>query len=114
MSLTLASSHSLDCAARLLRPCHHLYHAPAPTVPALSCVVLHPENCTSLGACSTQDEPAFCGLASIAMVLNALSIDPKRPWKGSWRWFHEELLDCCLPLNKVAVEGVVLTQVGRG
>jgi glutathione gamma-glutamylcysteinyltransferase len=59
---------------------------------------------------STQDEPAFCGLASIAMVLNALSIDPKRPWKGSWRWFHEELLDCCLPLSKVAQEGVVLTQ----
>lgn len=45
------------------------------------------------------------------MVLNALSIDPKRPWKGSWRWFHEELLDCCLPLSKVAQEGVVLTQV---
>jgi hypothetical protein len=66
-----------------------------------------------LGVCSTQDEPAFCGLASIAMVLNALSIDPKRPWKGSWRWFHEELLDCCLPLNKVALEGVVLTQVGH-
>eukprot|EP00775_Hariotina_reticulata_P014329 gene14329-55_t len=59
---------------------------------------------------STQDEPAFCGLASIAMVLNALSIDPKRPWKGSWRWFHEQLLDCCLPLNTVAKEGVVLTQ----
>jgi glutathione gamma-glutamylcysteinyltransferase len=63
-------------------------------------------------SCSTQDEPAFCGLASIAMVLNALSIDPKRPWKGSWRWFHEQLLDCCLPLNKVAQDGVVLTQVG--
>eukprot|EP00878_Enallax_costatus_P016815 GHUV01017648.1.p1 GENE.GHUV01017648.1~~GHUV01017648.1.p1 ORF type:complete len:331 (+),score=67.21 GHUV01017648.1:896-1888(+) len=59
---------------------------------------------------STQDEPAFCGLASIAMVLNALSIDPKRPWKGSWRWFHEQLLDCCLPLDTVAKEGVVLTQ----
>ncbi|KAF6260230.1 Phytochelatin synthase-domain-containing protein [Scenedesmus sp. NREL 46B-D3] len=59
---------------------------------------------------SMQDEPAFCGLASIAMVLNALSIDPKRPWKGSWRWFHEQLLDCCLPLATVAKEGVVLTQ----
>lgn len=68
----------------------------------------------AVAPCSTQDEPAFCGLASIAMVLNALSIDPKRPWKGSWRWFHEELLDCCLPLNKVAQEGVVLTQVCPG
>jgi glutathione gamma-glutamylcysteinyltransferase len=45
------------------------------------------------------------------MVLNALSIDPKRPWKGSWRWFHEQLLDCCLPLKTVAKDGVVLTQV---
>jgi hypothetical protein len=61
---------------------------------------------------STQDEPAFCGLASLAMVLNALSIDPRRTWKGSWRWFHEKLLDCCLPLDKVAAEGIVLSQVG--
>jgi len=30
------------------------------------------------------DEPAFCGLASLAMVLNALSIDPRRTWKV-WR-----------------------------
>ena len=44
---------------------------------------------------STQDEPAFCGLASLSMVLNALAIDPRRPWKGVWRWFNEELLDCC-------------------
>ncbi|KAI8471447.1 MAG: Phytochelatin synthase-domain-containing protein [Monoraphidium minutum] len=55
---------------------------------------------------STQDEPAFCGLASLAMVLNALAIDPRRTWKGSWRWFHEKLLDCCLPLDKVAAEGI--------
>jgi hypothetical protein len=62
---------------------------------------------------STQDEPAFCGLASLAMVLNALSIDPRRTWKGSWRWFHEKLLDCCLPLDRVASEGIVLSQVRR-
>lgn len=41
--------------------------------------------------CSTQDEPAFCGLASLAMVLNALAIDPRRTWKGAWRWFHEQV-----------------------
>ena len=49
----------------------------------------------------TQDEPAFCGLASVAMVLNSLAIDPRRPWKGPWRWFHEEMLDCCHPLERV-------------
>lgn len=30
----------------------------------------------------TQSEPAYCGLASLSMVLNALSIDPGRKWKG--------------------------------
>ncbi|PIN12539.1 Glutathione gamma-glutamylcysteinyltransferase [Handroanthus impetiginosus] len=32
----------------------------------------------------TQSEPAFCGLATLAMVLNALAIDPCRKWKGNW------------------------------
>jgi glutathione gamma-glutamylcysteinyltransferase len=59
---------------------------------------------------STQDEPAFCGLSSLTMVLNALAIDPRRPWKGAWRWFHERLLDCCLPLSAVASQGVTLDQ----
>lgn len=115
-----------------------------------------------LAACSTQDEPAYCGLASLAMVLNTLSIDPRRTWKvkdhssllfidgggaclvggrwheaglaapgrclacisgsnlhhvllaglqGPWRWFHEEMLDCCHPLSKVREEGITLEQV---
>ena len=32
----------------------------------------------------TQSEPAFCGLGTLAMVLNALEIDPMRKWKGVW------------------------------
>ena len=59
----------------------------------------------------TQDEPAFCGLASLAMVLNTLHIDPRRPWKGPWRYFHEQLLDCCAPLSEVVTAGIVLDQV---
>ena len=59
----------------------------------------------------TQDEPAFCGLASLAMVLNALAIDPRRAWKGPWRWFHEQMLDCCQPLSQVIETGVILDQV---
>ena len=61
--------------------------------------------------CRTQDEPAFCGLASLAMVLNALAVDPRRPWKGPWRWFHEQMLDCCRPLSEVIQTGVILDQV---
>lgn len=58
----------------------------------------------------TQDEPAYCGLASVAMVLNSLAIDPRRAWKGPWRYFHEEMLDCCLPLEKVRQDGITLEQ----
>ena len=29
------------------------------------------------------------------MVLNALALDPKRLWKGNWRWFSEEMLETC-------------------
>ncbi len=43
----------------------------------------------------TQAHPAFCGIASLAMALNALLVDPKRVWQGVWRWFDESMLDCC-------------------
>ncbi|KAK9824887.1 hypothetical protein WJX74_003355 [Apatococcus lobatus] len=59
---------------------------------------------------STQDEPAFCGLSSIAMVLNALAIDPRRRWKGVWRWFHEYMLDCCRPIAQIKHDGINLSQ----
>ena len=35
-----------------------------------------------ISAFQTQSEPAYCGLASLSMVLNALAIDPGRKWKG--------------------------------
>ena len=58
----------------------------------------------------TQAEPAFCGLGTLVVVLNALSIDPGRLWKGPWRWFGEELLDCCRPLDTVKREGITMSQ----
>ena len=42
----------------------------------------------------TQSEPAYCGPASLTMVLNALKVDPQKTWKGIWRWFNEEVLHC--------------------
>ncbi|GMH30899.1 hypothetical protein Nepgr_032742 [Nepenthes gracilis] len=54
----------------------------------------------------TQSEPAYCGLASLAVVLNALAIDPGRKWKGPWRWFDDTMLDCCEPLHKIKVKGI--------
>lgn len=58
----------------------------------------------------TQSEPAYCGLGSLAMLLNALAIDPGRIWKGPWRWFDESLLDCCEPLEVVQSQGISLVK----
>jgi len=59
----------------------------------------------------TQSDPAFCGLGSLVMVLNALGVDPGRVWRGPWRWFSEELLDCCTPLAKVQAQGLTIDEV---
>lgn len=64
-----------------------------------------------IGTFQTQAEPAFCGLTSLSVVLNALSIDPGRKWKGPWRWFDESMLDCCEPLEKVKQEGITFAKV---
>lgn len=58
----------------------------------------------------TQADPAFCALGTLVVALNALGIDPGRFWKGPWRWYSEELLDCCLPLDLVRQRGVTLEQ----
>ncbi len=55
---------------------------------------------------STQSDPAYCGLTSLTCVLNALSIDPCRVWKAPWRWFSEDMLDCCEPLDVVRERGI--------
>ena len=60
----------------------------------------------------TQSDPAFCGLGSLVVALNALSIDPGRLWKGPWRWFAEELLDCCVPLSEVRQRGLDFDELG--
>ena len=44
------------------------------------------------------------------MSLNALQIDPDRLWKGPWRWFSEELLDCCTPLDDVKTRGITFEE----
>jgi glutathione gamma-glutamylcysteinyltransferase len=61
----------------------------------------------------TQDEPAFCGLATLVMCLNAMAIDPGRVWKGVWRWFSEDMLSCCKSLDQVKDEGISLSEFAR-
>jgi glutathione gamma-glutamylcysteinyltransferase len=58
----------------------------------------------------TQSEPAFCGLGTLCMILNAFGIDPLRQWKGPWRWYDESMLNCCRPLDVIKVRGVHLDE----
>jgi glutathione gamma-glutamylcysteinyltransferase len=59
----------------------------------------------------TQAEPAWCGLGTLITVLNALEIDPGRPWRGPWRHYGEELLTCCKSLDAQRAEGLTLDEL---
>jgi hypothetical protein len=69
------------------------------------------ENYFSLvGNFTTQTETSYCGLGSLAMVLNAMEVDPGQTWKGVWRWYSDEMLECCAPLDLVKEKGITLDQ----
>ena len=59
----------------------------------------------------TQSHPAFCGIASLAMALNSLAIDPKRVWQGIWRWYDESMLDCCESHEVMKLKGITLAKL---
>ena len=63
------------------------------------------------GNFTMQSEPAFCGLGSLVMVLNALSVDPGKRWKGVWRWYSDEMLDCTPPLEQVKHNGLTFHEL---
>lgn len=60
---------------------------------------------------TTQSEPSYCGIASLSMALNALSIDPGRIWKGNWRWFDDSMMNCCEDLEVVKLKGITISKV---
>ncbi|EPY52818.1 phytochelatin synthetase [Schizosaccharomyces cryophilus OY26] len=71
----------------------------------------HMENYFSLAQqMVTQNEPAFCGLGTLCMILNSLKVDPGRLWKGSWRWYDQNMLDCCRSLTDIERDGVTLEE----
>lgn len=59
----------------------------------------------------TQSEPSYCGLTTLSMILNTLSIDPRRIWKFPWRWYTEEMLECCLTLEEIRKNGLTMDQL---
>ncbi|KAJ1652716.1 hypothetical protein IWQ61_007003 [Dispira simplex] len=62
------------------------------------------------GNFTTQSEPAYCGPSSLAMVLNALEVDPGRLWKGVWRWYSDELIRTCASPDIVKKTGITFDQ----
>lgn len=62
------------------------------------------------GNFTTQTETAYCGLGSLAMVLNALEMDPGRTWKGVWRWYSDDMLSCCSPMELIKEKGITFDQ----
>ncbi|KAJ9080440.1 hypothetical protein DSO57_1024999 [Entomophthora muscae] len=44
------------------------------------------------------------------MALNSLEVDPLRVWKGPWRWYADEMLDCCRSLEDIRKNGITLSE----
>jgi len=58
---------------------------------------------------STQTETAYCGVSTLVVALNALSVDPRQTWRnGPWRWYEEGMLNCCIDLEQVKQTGITL------
>ncbi|VDL59497.1 unnamed protein product [Hymenolepis diminuta] len=58
----------------------------------------------------TQAQPSYCGLSAMVMVLNSFELDPGRVWKAPWRWYHEDMLTCCLGADDLFTEGITIDQ----
>ena len=62
-----------------------------------------------------QSDPAYCGVTTLVVVLNALAMDPNVRWRGGWRWYGDEtmLLErCCLEEERVRREGISIEMFG--
>lgn len=58
------------------------------------------------GNFTTQSDPSYCGLGTLCMVLNAVEVDPCKRWKGIWRWWADDMLECCYSLEYVRKHGI--------
>ena len=63
-----------------------------------------------------QSDPAFCGVTTLLMCLNAMCIDPNVRWRGGWRFYGSEdvLLDrCCFSAERIRRKGIVLEDFAK-
>jgi glutathione gamma-glutamylcysteinyltransferase len=58
---------------------------------------------------TTQGEPAYCGVSTLTVCLNAFAVDPRQTWKGPWRWYEESMLNCCVDLDDVKRTGITMS-----
>ena len=66
----------------------------------------------SLSSCyNTQSMPTYCGISTLAIILNALRIDPRCRWKKTiWRWNTEDWLGFCISKDGVKGLGTTLEE----
>jgi len=63
-----------------------------------------------------QSDPAFCGVTTLLMCLNAMCIDPNIRWRGGWRFYGSEdvlLNRCCFSAERIRRKGIVLEDFAR-
>ncbi|KAI7870483.1 Phytochelatin-domain-containing protein, partial [Lichtheimia hyalospora FSU 10163] len=59
---------------------------------------------------TTQTDPAFCGLSTLSMILNSLGVDPLQIWKYPWRWYVDDMLNCCRSLENIKQNGITIEE----
>ena len=60
-----------------------------------------------------QSDPAYCGITSLVVVLNAMGVDPNVRWRGGWRYYgcEDVLLDrCCW--DKAVIQRIGISMEG--
>lgn len=65
---------------------------------------------------SNQSDPAYCGVTTLQIVLNSLSVDPNVRWRGGWRYYGDEdtiLERCCISHERIRRAGISLPQFAR-
>ena len=58
---------------------------------------------------TNQSDPAFCGVTTLCVILNAMALDPNVRWRGGWRWYGDDsmvLNNCCLSGERVRRGGI--------
>jgi glutathione gamma-glutamylcysteinyltransferase len=65
---------------------------------------------------TNQSDPAYCGVTTLLIVLNSMSVDPNIRWRGGWRYYGDEdvLLErCCISHERIRRAGITLQEFAR-